>query len=117
MLKPNGVLAGYIIHTPSGLTPEQEQEAAEVGPSAVLAESSPVDMAAEAGFQEVTAEEVTDVFLATCGRLISVRLVYEAQLRELKGDQGFEEEQSENEAKRRGILSGLLLRSFIVARK
>lgn len=55
--------------------------------------------------------------LRTCERLISARLSYEAQLRELKGDQGFEDEQSEIEEKRQGILSGLLRRSLIVARK
>ena len=117
VLKPDGVLAGYIMHTPPGLTPAQEQEATDLGPSAVGAERSPADMATEAGFREVGVDDVTDTFLVTLDRLISARLFYEARLRELEGDQVFEEEQGENEGKRRGILSGLLKRSLIVARK
>ena len=62
-------------------------------------------------------EDVTDTFLATLDRVISARFSYEARLRELEGDQAFEDEQGENEGKRRGVLSGLLKRSFIVARK
>ena len=117
VLKPHGVLAGYIIHTPPGLTPAQEQEAVDLGPSAVGAERSPADMATEAGFREVGVEDVTDTFLATLDRVITARLSYEARLRELEGDQVFEDEQGENEGKRRGVLSGLLKRSLIVARK
>ncbi len=117
MLKPRGLLAGYIIHTPSGLTPEQEQEAVDLGPSAVGAERSPVDSATMAGFREVRAKDVTDTFLESLDRLLSARLSYEAQLRELKGDEAFEEDQADSEGKRRGVLSGLLKRSFIVARK
>ncbi len=117
VLKPDGVLAGYIIHTPPGLTPAQEQEALDLGPSAVGADGSPADMATEAGFREVGVEDVTDTFLATLDRVISARLSYEARLRELEGDQVFEDEQSEGEGKRRGVLSGLLKRSLIVARK
>ena len=117
MLKPDGVLGGYVIHTPPGLTPAQEQEAADLGPSAVSAESSPVDMATEAGFREVLTEDMTDAFLVTCERLISARLSHEAQLREQEGDQSFEDEQCELEGKRQGILTGLLKRSLVVARR
>jgi hypothetical protein len=60
---------------------------------------------------------VTDTFLATLDRLISARLSYEAELRELKGDQVWEEDHADSEGKRRGVISGLLKRSFIVARK
>lgn len=117
VLKPRGVLAGYVIHTPPGLTPAQEQEAVDLGPSAVGAERSPVDLATMAGFEEVRTKDVTDTFLATLDRLLSARLSYECQLRELKGDEIFEEDQADSEGKRRGVLSGLLKRSFIVARK
>ena len=117
MLKPEGVLAGYLIHTPPGPTPAQEQEAVDLGPSAVGAERSPADMATEAGFGEVGVEDVTDTFLATLDRVISARFSYEARLRELEGDQVFEDEQGESEGRCRGVLSGLLKRSFIVARK
>ncbi len=117
VLKPDGVLAGYIIHTPPGLTPAQEQEALDLGPSAVGAEASPGEMATAAGFREVAVRDVTDTFLATLDRVISARLSYEARLRELDGDQVFEEEQGESEGRRRGVLSGLLKRSLVVARK
>jgi len=91
VLKPDGVLAGYIIHTPSGLTPAQEQEAVEVGPSAVGVERSPADLATAAGFREVRVKDVTDTFLATLNRLLSARLSCEARIRELEGDEVFEE--------------------------
>ena len=115
VLKPEGIIAGYIIHTPPGLTPAQEQEAVDLGPSAVGAEHSPADMATLAGFQGVRGVDNTDAFLVTCERVISARLSYEAELRELKGDQVFEEEQCKSEGIRRGILSGLLKRSLVVA--
>lgn len=117
VLKPDGLIAGYVIHTPPGLTPAQELEAAEMGPSAVVAERSPFDEATLAGFRTVRVEDVTDTFLATCERVTSARLSHEAELRELKGDQVFEDDQGESEDKRRGILSGLLKRSLIIARK
>jgi hypothetical protein len=74
-------------------------------------------MATVAGFREVRVEDVTDTFLATCERFISVSLSYQAQLREVKGDQAFEEEQDKSEGMRRVILSGPLKRSLVVARK
>ena len=117
VLKPEGVLAGYIIHTPPGLTPAQEQEAADVGPSAVGAKRSPTDLATTAGFRDVGAKDVTETFLSILDRLISARLSHEAELRELKGDQDWEEDQADSERKRRGVLTGLLKRSFVVARK
>ena len=117
VLKPDGLLAGYVIHTPPGLTPAQEREAIDLGPSAVGAKRSPADIATAAGFREVRVEDVTDTFLAICERVISARLSNETGLRELKGDQVFEDEQGETEDKRRGILSGLLMRSLVIARK
>ena len=89
----------------------------EVGPSAVGAERSPADLATAAGFREVGVKDVTDTFLATLDRLLSARLSYEARIRELEGDEVFEEDQGENEGKRRGVLSGLLKRTLVVARK
>jgi hypothetical protein len=115
VLKPEGVLAGYVIHTPPGLTPVQEQEAVDLGPSAVGAEHAPGEMATLAGFREVRVVDRTDAFLVTCERVISARASYEAELRELKGDQVFEEEQGKSEGIRRGILSGVLKRSLVVA--
>ena len=117
VLKPDGVLAGYMIHTPPGLTPVQEQEAVDLGPSAVGAEASPAEMATAAGFREVGVRDVTDMFLATLDLVISARLSCEARLRESEGDQVFADEQGENEGRRRGVLSGLLKRSLVVARK
>ena len=81
------------------------------------ADRSPGDMATVAGFREVRVEDVTDTFLATCERFISVSLSYQAQLREVKGDQAFEEEQDKSEGMRRVILSGPLKRSLVVARR
>jgi hypothetical protein len=105
-------------HSDVALRTEPEVfEAVDFGPSAVGADRSPGDMATVAGFREVRVEDVTDTFLTTCERFISVRLSYEARLRKLKGDQAFEEEQDESEVKRRAILSGLLKRSLVVARR
>ncbi len=58
-----------------------------------------------------------ETFLATLDRVIAAPLSYETELRELKGDQVFEEDQSETEGRRRGVFSGLLKRSLIQARK
>ena len=59
---------------------------------------------------------MTDTFLATLDRLLSARLSYEARIRELEGDEVFEEDQGENEGKRRGVLSEFLKRTLVVAR-
>ena len=117
VLKPDAVLAGYIIHTSAGLTPTQELEAADLGPSAVGAERSPAELATDAGFREVRVKDVTDTFLATLDQVIAARLSYESELRELRGDEVFEEDQSEAEGRRRGVLSGLLKRCLVHARK
>ena len=116
VLKPEGVLAGYTIHTPPGLTPTEEDEAMELGPIAVGADAPPGEMASEAGFRGVRVVDRTDAFLVTCERVIASHLSYEAELREEKGDEVFEEDQAKSEGYRRGILSGLLKRSLVIAR-
>ena len=58
-----------------------------------------------------------ETFLATLDRVIAAPLSYETELRELKGDQVFEEDQGETEGRWRGVFSGLLKRSLIQARK
>ena len=58
-----------------------------------------------------------ETFLATLDHVIAAPLSYETELRELKGDQVLEEDQSETEGRRRRVFSGLLKRCLIQARK
>jgi hypothetical protein len=110
-------LAGYVIHTPSGLSRAQEALAAEWGPPAVAAEASPPDLARAAGFVVSREVDVTEDFLETCERIIDARLSHEAALRDRYGDDAFEEEQIKKLDIRKAIRSGLLRRMLLVASK
>ena len=115
MLKSGGRLAGYVIHTPSDLTPDDRQRAAALGPSDVLADAPPGDLAGTAGLSVVVYEDVTDEFHATCDALVSARLRLETQLRSTEGHDVYEEEREKREAMQAGIREGLLHRCVLVA--
>ncbi len=117
MLKQGGRIAGFVIHTPTELTPAQEDRAAELGPSDVTASASPAALAREAGFAVTFVDDVTDQFRSTCDDLLRARVRLEDELRAEEGDAVYEEERDTKAAVRLGIDEGLLLRSLIVAVK
>ena len=117
VLAPGGRIAGYVIHTPAGLTPAQVRRAAELGPSDVTAAVSPDALAQSERLIVVVAEDVTDAFHATCTALRAARRDLEDELRTDEGDDFYEEERRKKDAMLQGIAEGVLCRSLIVANK
>ena len=117
VLKPGGMLIGFVIHTPLGLSRAREALAVEWGPPAVRADALPSDLARAGGFVVSRTEDVTDAFLKTCDRIIDARRSHEAALRDRYGDDAFEEEQTKKQNIREGIRTGLLRRMLLVAYK
>ena len=117
VLKPEGRIAGFVIHTPSGLTASQRHEAAELGPSQVVAPASPEDLIRAAGLSIIALEDVTSAFMSTCEAILRARDQHAVALRAAEGDEFFQEEQGKKEAMREGIRAGLLRRSLIIGVK
>ena len=110
MLKPGSRSAGYVIHTPSGLTQAGERRAAELGPPNVTAPLSPDALTRQAGLSVVVLQDVTEDFRATCEALLRTREALAAELRAEEGDDVYEDErtQADRDAhgyRRRGPLS------------
>jgi hypothetical protein len=117
VLKPDGRIAGYVIHTPGGLTAGERRRAAELGPSEVVGPVSPGELTRVADLSIVAIEDVTRTFLATCEAILRAREQHAAALRAAEGDEAYEEEQVKKESMREGIRVGLLRRSLIIGRK
>ena len=117
VLKPGGRIAGYVIHTPVGLSQRDMVTAGELGPSEVAAAMSIADMARSAGLSVVRQEDVTSDFRITCVSFLRARSELEEGLRVEEGPEAFEEEQQSKRSMLLGIDRGLLLRSLIVAEK
>lgn len=110
-------MAGYVIHTPGGLTADERRRAAELGPSDVVGPASLEDLTRAAGLSIVALEDVTPTFLATCEAILRARAQHSAALRATEGDETYEEEQGKKESMRQGIRAGLLRRSLIIGLK
>ena len=110
-------MGGYIIHTPDGLSESLIARATELGPRAVGAPGSPGAMAREVGFISIDQIDVTDSFKNSCLAFRAARERLEEKLRELEGDEYFEEQCKESEGRLQGIEEGLLQRCLLIAVK
>ena len=117
VLKPEGRIAGYVIHVPSGMTEAQERRATELGPSEVVAPSSFEALTQTAGLTLLLTEDVTEAFRSTCAALAAARRSLENELRIDEGDDFYEEERRKKNAMLQGIDEGILRRSLVVASK
>ncbi len=110
-------MAGYLIHTPAGLSQPQFERAAELGPAEV-ATPQPLSRLVETAGLRITAQiDVTPVFRRTCEAVYEARRDHEAELRREEGDELFEEGQERKVAMAAGIDEGLLVRSLVVAER
>lgn len=111
------MIAGFVIHTPEGLTDDQRVRAAELGPSEVAADGSPSTQLIAAGFEVVTQLDLTEGFTRTCRALLGTRNKAEDSLRAIEGDDDFEEELLKKREMLKGIEAGLLQRSLVTGRR
>jgi hypothetical protein len=116
-VKPGGRLAGYVIHTPGGLGAADEQRARELGPDHVTGAALPEALTREAGFSQVTREDVTPQFRTTVEALLRAARQWESELRAEQGDAEYADGCQRGRAKLIGIREGLLLRSLVTAIK
>ncbi len=117
VLEPGGRIAGYVIHTPDGLSSGDKQRASELGPSDVCAEAPPEGLMRSAGFSVIRQEDVTAGFRTICHAILRARSKLEDALRVEEGPEAYEEEQQKKRTMLEGIDEGLLLRCSIVAAK
>ncbi len=117
VLKSDGRIAGYTIHTRPRLTPSELERAVELGPSEVLADGSPAEQCEETGFRVVSVEDVTTEFRTTCETILREWSSLEAELRAEDGDEVFEEEMRKKSNMVAGVDKGLLARSLVVSQK
>lgn len=117
VLKQGGRIAGYVIHTPDGLSAADEIKAAELGPSDVTSPAPIADLAYSAGLALIAQKDVTNVFHDTCKAILEVREKLKEKLRAEESDEVYEEEQEKKRSMLTGIREGLLLRSLIIAMK
>ena len=114
---PGGRIAGYVIHTPPGVTPTQKELANELGPSKVSGPDTPEALARSVGFSIERTVDVTEELKTTALAILAARTRFEAELRLAEGDECFEEEQVKKTGIVTGIERGLLVRSLVAARK
>lgn len=117
VLAPGGLIGGFTIHTPTGLSAADETLAVDLGPSQVLATGSPPELARKVGFVDVQTVDLTQTFLETCKAILKSRSELETNLRAEEGDEAYEEEQVKKSNMAKGIELGLLRRSLIMASK
>ncbi len=112
-----GRIAGYVIHTPSGLSVSDESRAGELGPSDIVSPAPLEELMYSEGFAIVAQTEVTDVFRTTCEAILKERRKLEDELRAEEGNEIYEEEQEKKLSMLTGIREGLVHRSLIIAIK
>lgn len=117
VLKAGGRIAGYVIHTPTGLRASNEIRAAELGPSDVTSLALVKELACSAGLTIIAHKDVTEIFHNTCKAILEAREKLEKKLWAEEGDKVYEEEQGRKLSMLTGINEGLLYRSLIIVIK
>ena len=117
VVKEGGCLAGFVIHTPAGLSAAAQRRASKLGPDAVVAAASPEDLTWEAGFLNVVRTDVTHQFRATVEAMLRAARRWEAELRAEQGEEEYVAGCERGKAMLIGIREGLLLRSLVTAIK
>ena len=114
-MKPGGRIAGYVIHTPGGLSAAAERRASELGPADVIGAAWPGNLAREAGFSNVVRKDVTQRFTATVEAMLQAARRWEAELRAEQGDEEYTAGCERGKTMLIGIREGLLRRSLVTA--
>lgn len=102
---------------PTGLTPEEQAIANEVGAAYTVADPPLVEQMGEAGFTQVIEVDRTAAFLEACEAILRQRAAGRKELVDAEGVEAYDEEVDAKERLRDGIRQGLLTRSLISGRR
>jgi hypothetical protein len=116
-MKQGGCLAGFVIHTPPGLSASAERRASELGPDALVAGALPEHVTRDVGFLDVVRTDVTQQFRATVEAMHGAARRWEAELRAEQGEEEYMAGCERAKAMLLGIQEGLLLRSLVTTIK
>ena len=117
VLKPGGRLSFYAIEIPDGLTAAEREAGRLAGPIHVQAGAPYEDLLSRAGFDSVTAEDVSRLYLEAAETRLGQWLLHEGELRVITGDEEYEERIEMRQGAVAGIRAGLLGRSLYLAAK
>ncbi len=117
VLLPEGRLAGYVIHTPEGLTSAEKERARVMGPAEGVLAAAPARLLAGGGFNLVQQTDVTTEFRNMLAAIRQHRATAEPELRLEEGDEVFEEAQERKRLTLQCVEEGLLVRSLWVAER
>jgi hypothetical protein len=117
VLLPQGRLAGYVIHTPEGLTSDEKDRARDMGPAQGVLAASPARLLAAGGFNLLQQTDVTTEFRSMLAAIRQLRSSSEPELRLEEGDEVFEEAQERKRLTLQCVDDGLLVRSLWVAER
>ncbi len=106
-----------MIHVTPGISQRGYERAVELGPSEVGAREDPGKLHELAGFVEVDQVDTTESWLATTSSFLTARERHEAGLRQVEGDEAYEEEQTKKRGLLEAVADGLLRRCLVVGQK
>ena len=118
LLKRGGSIGFFSIFITAGLSPANYRRAARSGPPAVRSRNlTPSELLEAAGFTSITEQDLTADFLETNRGWLRERQQNSDELIALQGKEIFLERQADSRAQARATASGLLSRTFVVAKK
>ena len=112
----NGQMAFSVIDIAPDLSGPERAEAIDAGPEFVQSETSYPDMLAEAGWRVVRCDDVTPGLARTYEGMIHADQEHEQELREVAGDDYFEDEVISMKKKLSAVQRGLLRRYLFFVR-
>jgi hypothetical protein len=117
ILKPGGRLAFFTIQPTPGLTGNDRRRANAAGPGSGAVRTSYQSMMRSAGFENISATDVTAEYRATQQRWIDTGVRHETSLRTSMGDEMYDDRLDSRRRTLAGLDEGLLARFLYTARR
>jgi cyclopropane fatty-acyl-phospholipid synthase-like methyltransferase len=114
-LRPGGRIAFTTIQPTPGLQAEQRGEVNQLGPQEASVSSSYQSMLRTAGFAVISATDVTAEYRSTLRRWLDATNRHEASIREIIGNDTYEERSAQRKRDLQGVDDGLLSRFIYTA--
>lgn len=116
MLRPNGRMAYLTIVVTPGLSKTDHRNAVRLGPRAVDSSAPEATLMKRAGFRDVEVTDVTHDYLEVARAWQTQFFRHGEELKQILGEQEWEERQSDRQGMIRGIEEGLLQRLLVTGR-